>query len=111
MARLTDPAGGTRIASHLTVDGAFNINSTEAVLTAVGRARLEAAAVIGNQQPEFGHFISHPEGYSRRFRVFYNVLKRFADGKNQVMASLGVNGDSGPFKGKSSRQAISKGVR
>lgn len=51
--RLLDPAGCTRIAAHLTVDGAFNINSTdvEAWVALLTGLRGEAFEVEGGEPP------------------------------------------------------------
>ncbi len=51
--RLSDPAGCTRIAAHLTVDGAFNVNSTdvEAWTAQLSALRGEAFKVQGGTAP------------------------------------------------------------
>lgn len=51
--RLLEPAGCTRIAAHLTVDGAFNVNSTdvEAWITQLSALRGESFEVEGGTAP------------------------------------------------------------
>jgi len=79
IARLLDPAGCARIAAHLTVDGAFNINSTdvEAWVALLSGLRGEAFEVEGGKppaadrtaMPRFRHPTGNPDDNWNGFRT------------------------------------------
>ncbi|MCB1130556.1 MAG: hypothetical protein KDN05_05460 [Verrucomicrobiae bacterium] len=88
--RLLEPAGCTRIASHLIVDGAFNINSTdlEAWVAFLSGLRDQAFDVIGGSSPSnsstaFPRF-RHPTG---EFNDNWNGFRMLSDSQLLELAT------------------------